>query len=90
VHRGVALRLLKIGGEADPAALKDGRVHELSDRRENGGDGLIMGGELFVEPGFDLIETPGEIFVRGEQFAQLYESAHDVDPWRLRGRSSVR
>jgi len=40
---------------------------------------LIVGGEFFVEPGFELIETPGEIFVRGEQFAQLHEGAHDVD-----------
>ena len=68
---GVALRLLEIGGEADAAALGRRRVHELSDGGENGGDGLIVGSELFIEPSFELVEAPGEIFVRGEQFAQL-------------------
>ncbi len=62
-----SLRLLiDVGGEADATALGRWRVHELSDRRENGGDGLIVGGEFFVEPSFEFIETPGEILVRGE------------------------
>jgi hypothetical protein len=36
-------------------------------------------GELFVEPGFDLCEAPGQFFVRSKYFAQLHEGAHDPD-----------
>jgi hypothetical protein len=41
--------------------------------------GLIVGGEVFVEPSFAFIETPGAILLRGEQLAHLYEGTHDVD-----------
>jgi len=32
-------------------------VHELANGREDGGDGFIVDGELFIEPGFELRET---------------------------------
>jgi len=31
---------------------------------------LIVGSELFVEPGFEFIETLGELLVRGKELAQ--------------------
>lgn len=35
--------LAEIGGKSDGPALGRGRVHELADRREDGGDGLYHG-----------------------------------------------
>jgi hypothetical protein len=81
VQRGVALRLLvEVGGEADGPALRRRRVHQLSDGREHSGDGIVVGGELLLDARFELIEAPGEILVRAQEFAQLNEGAHDVDP----------
>jgi len=38
-----SLRLfINVGGEADAAALRWRRVHELPDGREHGGDGLVV------------------------------------------------
>jgi hypothetical protein len=37
-------------------------MHELSDGREDGGDGLIVRGELFVEPGLELRESACQFF----------------------------
>jgi hypothetical protein len=54
-------------------------VHELSDGREDGGDGFIVSGELFVEPCFELREAAGQFLVGAEQLAQLHEGAHHVD-----------
>ena len=54
-------------------------MHELADGREDGGDGLIVRGELFVEPGLELRESPSQLFVRAEQLAQLHEGTHDLD-----------
>jgi hypothetical protein len=55
------LRLLfDVGGEADAAAVRWGWVHQLADRREDGADGLIVLGEFFVDPGFELCKSPGE------------------------------
>jgi hypothetical protein len=42
--------LAKIRGEADRPALRDRRVHELANGGEDGGNGFIVDGELFVEP----------------------------------------
>jgi hypothetical protein len=71
--------LANIRGEADRPALRDGWVHELADGSEDGGDSFIVDGELFVEPGFELCEAPGQLLVRSEHLAQLYEGAHHVD-----------
>ena len=65
-QRGWAVSALfpEIGGKSDRPALGRGRVHELADRREDGGDGLIMGGELLLEARLELIEAAGERPVR--------------------------
>jgi len=61
----IALRLLfDVGGEADAAALRWRWVHQFADRREDGGDGLIVLGEFFVYPSFELCKSPGE-FLEG-------------------------
>jgi hypothetical protein len=81
VQRGLPLRLLvEGGGEADGPALRRRRVHQLSDGREHGGDGIVVGGELLLDACFELIEAPGQILVRAQEFSQLHEGAHDVDP----------
>ena len=54
-------------------------MHEFSDRREDGGDGFIVLGEFFVDPGFELCKSPGEFLVRAEQFPHPHESTHDLD-----------
>jgi len=36
----------------------------------NGGDGLVMVGELLVEAGFQMQELTGQLCVRGKHFAQ--------------------
>src|ERR1700723_768158 len=81
-HRGSSPRLqllAKIRGEADRPALRDRRMHELADGREYRGDGFIMDGKLFVEPGFELCEAPGQLLVRSEHLAQLDKGAHHAD-----------
>lgn len=42
----------------------------MADRREDGGDGLIVGDELLVEARFELIEALGQFLVGSEQLAQ--------------------
>jgi hypothetical protein len=69
----------EVGGESDRAALGWRRVHELTDRREDGGDRLVMSGELLLDACLELIETAGEFLVRGEELPQLHEGAHDID-----------
>ena len=71
--------LAKIRGEADRPALRDRRVHELADGGEDGGDGFIVDGELFVEPGFELCKSARQFLVGREHLAQLHEGAHDPD-----------
>src|SRR5262250_1627938 len=56
------------------------RVHELADRRENSGDGLVMVGELLVEASLQLRELTGELRVGGKHFAQPQKGTHDIDP----------
>jgi hypothetical protein len=51
-------------------------MQEFTDRRENGGDRLVVVLELVLQ----LAELLSQGLVRGEQIAQLYESAHDIDP----------
>jgi hypothetical protein len=36
-------------------------VHELANGEEDGGDGFMVGGELFIESGLDLRESAGEL-----------------------------
>ena len=51
------LRLLvEVGGETDATALRCRRVHELSDGREHGGDGIVVRGKLLLDACFELIE----------------------------------
>ena len=67
--------------EADAAAFWCGRVHEFSDSREDGGDGVIMMLVLAFEliELIELIELTSQSCVRNQKFAQLYEGPHDVD-----------
>lgn len=51
--------LAKISGKTNRPAFGYRRVHELTDGRQDGGDGLIMSRELFIEPGFELREATG-------------------------------
>jgi len=51
----------EIGGESDFSPLRRGRVHEFADRREDGGDGLIVFGELFIESRLELRESSGRL-----------------------------
>lgn len=47
---GGSLRLLiEIGGETDASAFGRRRVHQLTDCREDGGDGLVMVLELVLQ-----------------------------------------
>jgi len=69
----------QICGESYRPALRRRRMHELSDGREDGGDRLIVRGELFIEPSLELCESACQFLVRAEQLAQLHEGAHDVD-----------
>jgi hypothetical protein len=50
-------------------------VHELANGGEDGGNGFIVGGELFIEPGLELSESAGQFLVRSEHLAQLHEGA---------------
>src|ERR1700733_7864587 len=69
------LRLFpQISGKADGTALRLRRVHEFADRREDGGDSLVMVLELM----FELVELASQRGVRGEQCAQPRESPHDL------------
>lgn len=77
--RAVSALLREIGGKSDGPALGSGWVHELADRREDGGDGLIVGSELLLETRLELIEATGERPVRGEEFAHAHEGPHDLD-----------
>jgi hypothetical protein len=54
-------------------------MHELPDGGENGGDLLVVLGELLVEARLELRESPGELAVGAQQLAQLHEGAHDID-----------
>lgn len=74
------LLLLLAGDEADGPFLRCWRWrHQLADGIEDAGDGLILGHELALHAGFQLIEALGQFLVAGEQLAQLHESAHHVN-----------
>jgi hypothetical protein len=60
------LRRLEVGGKADATALRRRWVHELADRRENGGDRLVVTLELALE----LDELAGQLGVGGTELAQ--------------------
>ena len=79
--------LAKIRGEADRPALRDRRVHELADGSEDGGDGFIVDGELFVEPDFELCKTARQFLVRSEHLTKLDEGAHHIDTHFDRARA---
>lgn len=70
-----ALLLVEVRGEADPAALRLGRVHQFADGLEDAGDRLIASSGL----AFELGELVCELLARSEQIAQLRERAHDMD-----------
>src|SRR5579859_5925685 len=65
--------LLEVSGEADGSALAGWRVHELADRRENGGDGQVVLGEFFIQPRLELREAPGQFPVGAQQLTQVHE-----------------
>ena len=54
-------------------------MHELADRREHGGDGLIVRGELLLDACFECIVAPGQFLVGADPLAQLHECPHDVE-----------
>ena len=43
--------LVNISRESDWSAFRHRRMHELANSGENRGDGFIVSGELFIEPG---------------------------------------
>jgi hypothetical protein len=58
------LRLhLDVSGEADAAACRRRRVHELADGRKHGRNGLIVRGEFFLDARLELIEAFGAFLV---------------------------
>lgn len=71
--------LAAISGESDAAPLRRRRAHELADDREHGGDGRSVCGEVLLYARSELIETSGEILVRGKALAVLAECAHGRD-----------
>jgi hypothetical protein len=71
--------LLEISGESDRPALGRRCVHQLTNRREDGADGAIVLGELFIQSRLELRETPGEFLVGDKQLAQLHEGPHDLN-----------
>src|SRR6185312_17400520 len=70
--------LAEVGGKSDRAALGYRRVHELTYRREDGDDRLVMSDELLFETRFKLIEAAGELLARGPELP-LHEPAHPID-----------
>jgi hypothetical protein len=56
----VRYSVLELCGEADAAALRIGRVHQLADSGEDGGDGVIVVLELVLE----FIELLSKYFIR--------------------------
>jgi hypothetical protein len=46
-------------------------VHQLADRREEGADGAILRGELFIQSRLELREVPGQLLVGDEELAPL-------------------
>jgi len=75
IGRALERRGLDVGGETDGAVLWWRRIHEFSDGREDGGDRLVVVLELDLE----FLELASQSGVRGEEFSQLHEGAHDVD-----------
>jgi hypothetical protein len=67
-------RSIDLCREADAPAFYGRGVHELADRGEHRGDGLVVV-PVFA---FKLIELLGKRFVRRQQFAQPYERAHHM------------
>lgn len=51
----------------------------MADGIEDAGDSLVLGQELALHAGFQLVEALGQLRVAGEQFAQLHEGAHHLD-----------
>ena len=62
--------------EADLALLRWlGRSHQLSDRIEDAGDGLVLGGELALQAGFQLVQTLGELLAGRQGQVLICESS---------------
>lgn len=59
----------------------------MADGIENADDGLVLGQELALHAGFQLIEALGQFLVTGEQLAQLHEGAHHIDGHLDRARA---
>ena len=69
--------------EADAPMFQGRGVHELADRGEHRGDGLVVV-PVFA---FKLIELLGKRFVRRQQFAQPDERAHHMHAHLNRSRA---
>lgn len=71
----VSSGLLKIGRKSDATALRNLRLHELANGRENGGDRFVMPLELALE----FVQLAGKLGIGSQQLAKLDERAHDVE-----------
>jgi hypothetical protein len=59
--------VIQICRKADAATLRIGWIYELAYGRENRRDGLVMVGELLINPRFELGEPASQFLIRGEQ-----------------------
>ena len=79
-HLAKALALAgENGGQADAAALRLNRSHQLPDCGKDGGDSFVVLDEPLAQTCFELFETAHELTVGAEQLAQLHECAYHVD-----------
>ena len=62
-----------------PRRFGAGGCMSLTDRGEDGGDGLIVGGEFFIDAHLEFVNSAGQFLVGAEYLAQLHEGTYDVD-----------
>ena len=69
---GAARRLYGFSSKTDATALPCRRVHQLSDGRGHGGDGVVVVAELLLDACFELVGGPrrrARSLVRDQEFA---------------------
>jgi hypothetical protein len=74
---GSGSRHREISRQSDGPALRRRRVHQLADRREDGGDSLNVLGELFVQARLELREALGQVPVGAQ-----CDGCHDRMAWK--------
>jgi hypothetical protein len=77
--RSICCWILGVGPRFSAAAFGGSPIGSSAEGRKDGGDGLIVRGELLIQPCLQLRKAPGEFPVGAEQIAQLHEGAHDLD-----------